>query len=153
MSMTELAVRKSVTVATPVEEAFQVFTDRIDDWWIRAHHIGKAELERVVIEPRVGGRWYEVDTDGSECQWGYVVSWEPPNRLVLAWQIGSDWQFHPDLVTEVEVRFERVADNSTRVDLEHRDLDRFGDSEEEMRAGFESPGGWQGLLDRFAAAA
>ncbi len=153
MAMTELGVHKSVTVETSVAKAFQVFTDRIDDWWIRAHHIGTAELDRVVLEPREGGRWYEVGVDGSECDWGRVVAWEPPNRLVLAWQIGADWHHDPQLLTEVEIRFVSVGDNTTRVDLEHRDLDRFGESEEQMRAGFDSPGGWRGLLDAFAAVA
>jgi uncharacterized protein YndB with AHSA1/START domain len=153
MAMTELAVCKSVTVETTVDRAFQVFTDRIDAWWIREHHIGTAELDRVVLEPRAGGRWYEIGKDGSECEWGHVIAWDPPGRLVLAWQIGADWQFHPELVTELEVRFVSVGDNRTRVELEHRDLDRFGESEDDMRSGFDSPGGWQGLLDRFAAMA
>jgi uncharacterized protein YndB with AHSA1/START domain len=153
MAMTELAVQKSVTVEASVDTAFRVFTDRIDDWWIREHHIGTAELDRVVIEPREGGRWYEVGVDGSECDWGRVVAWEPPNRLVLGWQIGADWQYDPQLLTEVEIHFVSVGDNMTRVDLEHRDLDRFGASAEQMREGFESPGGWQGLLGAFAAVA
>ena len=101
------------------------------------------ELDRVILEPRTGGRWYEVGVDGSECDWGHVVAWEPSTRLVLAWQIGADWKFDPQLVTEVEIRFVDLGDNRTRVDLEHRDLDRFGDSADDMRAGLGSPGGWQ----------
>jgi uncharacterized protein YndB with AHSA1/START domain len=152
MEMTDLAVHKSVTVDVTAERAFEAFTHRIDDWWIRAHHIGKAEMDRAVLEGRAGGRWYEIGVDGTECDWGHVVVWEPPTRLVLAWQIGADWQFDPDLVTEVEVRFVDLGDNRTRVDLEHRDLDRFGDRADDMRAGFDSPGGWQGLLDAFKSA-
>jgi uncharacterized protein YndB with AHSA1/START domain len=153
MAMTETSVRKSVTVDVPVDTAFRVFTDRIDDWWIRGHHIGSAELERVVLEPRAGGRWFEIGVGGSECDWGSVLEWEPPGRLVLAWQIGANWQYDPALLTTVEVRFVAVGPDCTRVELEHRDLDRFGGSENEMREGFESPGGWQGLLERFAAVA
>jgi uncharacterized protein YndB with AHSA1/START domain len=146
-------VRKSVTVEISADKAFQVFADRIDDWWIREHHIGAGDLDRVVLESRSGGRWYEVSVDGTECDWGKVVAWEPPDRLVLAWQIGADWQFDPELLTEVEIRFVSVGENRTRVDLEHRDLDRFGDNADKMRAGFDSPGGWQGLLDAFASVA
>jgi uncharacterized protein YndB with AHSA1/START domain len=152
MTMTETAVRKSVTVDVPVDKAFRVFTDGMDGWWNRDHHIGSADIDHVVLEPRAGGRWYEVGVDGSECSWGRVLEWDPPGRLVLAWQISSNWQFDPDLLTTVEVRFVAVSPERTRVDLEHRDLDRFGDAEKEMRAAFDSGGGWKGLLDRFAAA-
>jgi uncharacterized protein YndB with AHSA1/START domain len=150
MTVAETAVRKSVIVAAPVDKAFQVFTEGIDRWWTRSHHIGKAELRAVVLEPKQGGRWYEIGVDGSQCQWGYVVQWEPPGRLVLAWQIGADWQFDPDLVTEVEVRFVADGPDRTRVELEHRDLERFGDAQAKMRDGFDSDGGWQGLLTAFA---
>ena len=105
-----------------------------------------------MLEPRQGGRWYEIGVDGTECDWGRVLQWEPPSRLVLAWQIGGTWQFDPTLVTEVEVRFVPETPNRTRVELEHRDLERFGDAQEPIRAAFESPGGWQGLLDAFAQA-
>jgi uncharacterized protein YndB with AHSA1/START domain len=90
--------------------------------------------------------------DGSECEWGRVLQWEPPSRLVLAWQINGSWQFDPTLVTEVEVRFVSETSNRTRVELEHRDLERFGDAQEQIRTAFNSPGGWQGLLDSFAQA-
>ncbi len=152
MTMTETSVRKTITVDVPVEKAFQVFTDGIDDWWSRPHHIGSADLERVVMEPRAGGRWYEVGVDGSECDWGRVLDWDPPHRLVLCWQISANWQYDPELLTTVEVRFVAESPHRTRVELEHRDLDRFGDSAEQMRAAFDSGGGWQGLLDAFAAA-
>ena len=152
MTMTETAVRKTVTVDVPVERAFRVFTERIDDWWIREHHIGSADLEHVVVEPRAGGRWYEIGVDGSECEWGSVLEWEPPNRLVLGWQISSSWQYDPDLLTTVEVRFVAENPDRTRVELEHRDLDRFGDDADQMREGFDSEGGWQGLLECFAKA-
>jgi uncharacterized protein YndB with AHSA1/START domain len=152
MTMTDNVVRKSVVVDAPVDKAFRVFTEAIDRWWIRQHHIGSAELAEVVIEPRAGGRWYERGVDGSECDWGHVIRWDPPEGLVLAWQIDATWHFDPALVTEVEVRFVAESPLRTKVELEHRLLERFGDASESMRAGFESEGGWQTLLEVFAAA-
>ncbi len=93
-------VKKSLVVKATPEQAFAVFTADIGRWWPPSHHIGAAPFKTAVLEPRVGGRWYEVGEDGSECQWGHV---HPPRRLVLAWQINSAWAFDPDLVTEVEV--------------------------------------------------
>jgi len=153
MTMTDLPVRKTVTVQAPVEKAFRVFTEGFDRWWFREHHIGSSDLKQVVLECREGGRWYEIDVDGSECQWGYVLHWEPPSRLVLAWQIDGTWHFDPAFLTEVEIRFVAEGPDQTRVELEHRDLDRFGDAQEQIRAGFDSAGGWQGLLEAFAEAA
>ena len=152
MAMTETSVRKSVTVDVPVDRAFQVFTDQMDDWWIREHHIGSAELGKVVLEPRAGGRWYEIGVDGSECDWGRVLDWEPPDRVVMGWQISAQWQYDPEFLTRVEVRFVAVGPDRTRVELEHSDLDRFGDSADQMRSDLGSEGGWQRLLECFAAA-
>jgi uncharacterized protein YndB with AHSA1/START domain len=153
MTVTDTVVRKNVTVEVPAETAFRVFTEGIDRWWIRAHHLGQAELRQVVLEPWSAGRWYEIDVDGTECQWGRVLEWDPPHRLVLAWQIDATWHFDPDLVTEVEVRFVARGPDRTSVELEHRNLERFGDAHDTMRTGFDAPGGWQGLLDAFAATA
>ncbi len=152
MTMTELAVRRSVTVDAPIDKAFSVFTEGFDSWWPRSHKIGGADLERAVLEEREGGRWYEIDVDGSECQWGKVLRWEPPTRFVLAWQIDGDWHFDPELLTEVEVCFVAEGPQRTRVELEHRDLERFGDAQQQIRTAFESPGGWQALLGAFAQA-
>lgn len=144
-------VRKTIVVETSQVRAFQVFTEGLDRWWPRnSHHIGKAAVERCVLEPREGGRWYERGVDGTECEWGKVLRWEPPSRVVLAWQIDGNWQFDPELITEVEVRFIPEGPARTRVELEHRDLERFGDRAEAMHKTFESPGGWPGLLQRFA---
>jgi uncharacterized protein YndB with AHSA1/START domain len=107
----------------------------------------------VVIEPRRGGRWYERTAGGAEADWGVVLVWEPPARLVLAWRLDAEWKHNPDPAkqTEIEVRF--VPDGGrTRVDLEHRLLDRFGSNAEQMRATFESEAGWVGLLRRYANA-
>lgn len=153
MSMTEVAVRQSVTVNAPISKAFTVFTEGFNTWWPRTHKIGRADLREAVLECRPDGRWYEIDADGSECEWGRVLAWEPPARLVLAWQIDASWQFDPDLVTEVEVRFTADGPQRTRVELEHRDLDRFGDAQEQVSAALRSDGGWPGILAGFAEAA
>ena len=126
-----------------------MFTDDFDSWWIRSYHIGAVEMARAVIEPREGGRWYERGVDGSECDWGYVITWEPPARIVLAWQITDQWTHDPGLVTEVVVTFTADGPARTRVDVEHRHLDRFGAAASQMRAVFESDGGWPGLLQHY----
>lgn len=146
-------VRRSVRVAAAPERAFEVFTAGIGRWWPKTHHIGAADPETFVIEPRQGGRWYERGVDGRECEIGRVLVWEPPARLVLAWQLTHDWKFDPDLVTEVEVTFIAEGTNATRVELEHRHLERFGAQADAVRAIYDSPSGWPGLLELFAACA
>jgi len=147
------AVRRTITVEAPQEKAFAVFTDGFDTWWPRSHKIGPEALERAVLEGREGGRWYERDTDGSECDWGKGLVWEPPSRLVLAWQITGEWAYDADFVTELEVTFIPEGPNRTRVEVEHRGLEAYGDQASDMRDQFESPGGWSSLLEAFAATA
>lgn len=144
-------VRKQLFVDATPERAFEVFTARFAQWWPASHHIGAAPLKTPVLEPRVGGRWYEIGEDGSECDWGDVLVWEPPARLVLAWRIGADWKYHKDLLTEVEVRF-TAEDGRTRVDFEHRKLENWGEKAETNRASVDSEGGWTGILRLFATA-
>lgn len=147
-------VRKTVVVQTSQARAFQVFTQGMDRWWPRqSHHIGKAEMAECILEPREGGRWYERGVDGSECDWGKVLRWEPPSCVVLAWQIDASWQYDAKLVTEVEVRFIVEAPTRTRVELEHRNLERFGPSAAELRKTIDSAGGWPHLLERFSGEA
>jgi uncharacterized protein YndB with AHSA1/START domain len=123
-------------------------------WWPLANYkIGKANAVDAMIEPRVGGRWYERGDDGSTCDWGRVLSWEPPSRLVLSWDISADWQFDPDLKTEIEIRFIAEGKDVTRVELEHRKLDRYGPRRDEMRHIFDTEGDWGRLLQMFAARA
>ena len=142
-------VRKSVHVDAQPERAFEVFTTGIGRWWPKTHKIGPADLDRPVIEPREGGRWFELHVDGSECEIGKVAVWEPPSRLVLIWQLTPEFQYDPDLITEVEVRFTPDGDG-TRVDLEHRDLERMGEKADAMRETVGGPRGWPGLLALFA---
>lgn len=142
-------VRKTLTVRATPETAFRVFTEGFDRWWPRSHHIGKAELARAIIEPKAGGRWYEVGVDASECPWGEVLAWEPPGRLLLAWRLNAQWEYDPDLLTEVEVRFTALDDGQTRVDFEHRGFERMGAGGEAARAGVDSPSGWGAILAAF----
>jgi len=149
----ESTVRKEILIQAAVQRTFAVFTERMELWWPPEHHIGQAPMARPVLEPRVGGRWYEVGQDGSRCEWGRVLVWEPPRRLVLAWQISGAWKFDPDLITEVEVTFADAGSDRTLVTLEHRNLDRFGASREALRKALGGTGGWMLIVERFAAAA
>lgn len=142
-------VRKRIYVPAPPERAFDVFANGIGRWWPKSHKIGSADLDQPVIEPRAGGRWYERGVDGSECDVGKVAVWEPPSRLVLIWQLNAEWKFERELETEVEVLFTPEG-AGTRVDLEHRHLERLGATAEGMRQAIDSPGGWGGLLALFA---
>jgi uncharacterized protein YndB with AHSA1/START domain len=146
-----IPVRRTIVVQASVEDAFDVFTTEIDSWWPRTHHIGKVPMRRIIIEPRVGGRCYSEQVDDSECDWGQVLVWEPPRRLVFAWQITHEWGYEPDLSrsSEVEVRFARVGPESTRVELEHRHFDRQGRGGDAMRTAVDSPDGWNGVLSLF----
>lgn len=140
---TKDAIRQTITVPATPELAFRVFAEQFGLWWPREYSIGKAEMSDFVIEPRVGGRWYEVGVDGSECDTGRVTAYEPPDRLVLAWHLDGSWQFDPDPAhaSEVEVRF--IADgDGTRVELEHRHFERHGDGAPAVRAAVASTGGW-----------
>ena len=145
-------VRKSIVVKASAEKSFTTFTSRIGRWWPRSKSIGSAPQADVVLEPGVGGRWYERGNDGSECQWGKVLHWQPPERLVLAWQISADWKFDPALVTEVEITFTPLSAGETRVDIEHRHLERLGDKAAGVRDAFDSEDGWNGVLKGFGEA-
>lgn len=146
-------VFKSVTVAVPAERAFEAFTQQMGSWWKPDYSIGESPFVDVRLEPREGGRWFEVDADGNECPWGRVMVWEPPRRVVLAWQIDGQWQYDPAFETEVELRFVTEGSSVTRVELEHRHLDRFGEAAPGLREQFDGPGGWSGLLELFAESA
>jgi uncharacterized protein YndB with AHSA1/START domain len=148
------SVRKVMHVQAPVAVAWRVFTEKMGAWWpLATYKIGQAKALDAVIEPRVGGRWYELGDDGSTCDWGRVLSWEPHSRLVLSWDISAHWQPDPNLKTEIEVCFIAEDKNGTRVELEHRHLDRYGARRDEMRRIFDTGGGWGKLLEMFAGAA
>jgi uncharacterized protein YndB with AHSA1/START domain len=149
--MQNLSVTKSVTVRAPRTRAFAVFTEKFFTWWPSSHHIGDAELADAVIEPEVGGRWYERGVDGSECDWGRVLAYEPPDRVLLSWHLQGDWTYDPDpaKASEVEVRFIEEEPGTTRVELSHRHIERH-DVPEDVRRGVDSQNGWAGILATFA---
>ena len=148
----ETTVRTAVVVEVGAERAFSVFTDDMASWWDPEHHLLEGELAEMVFELRAGGRIYDVGVDGSECQWARVLAFEPPGRVVISWDITTEWKLETDLArtSEVEVRFVAEGPERTRVELEHRHLDRHGEGWQNMRGAVGSPGGWQGGLQRFA---
>ena len=149
------AVRKSITVDVPVERVFEVFTIGMTGWWpLYTHHIGEQDAAEVVVEARAGGRWFERAADGTECDWGRIVAWDPPSRLVFGWHLGPGWEYDPDPAksTEVEVQFISEGATKTRVELEHRGFEVHGERGDELRTGVAAEGGWGSLLDRFAKA-
>jgi len=148
------AIRGTRTVGVPVEQAFRVFTDSFNIWWPAEYHIGRADVAEVILESRKGGRWYERGVDDSECDWGRVLAWEPPHRLVVTWQINGEWQYDPDPehASEIEVRFTSDGPGQTMVELEHRHLHRLVGGQA-IRDAISGGGGWSSILDRFAKAA
>jgi uncharacterized protein YndB with AHSA1/START domain len=148
------AIRGKITVYVPVDHAFEVFTRSFDAWWPREFHIGRADIAEAIIEPREGGRWYERGVDGSECDWGRVLVWEPPHRLVITWQINGQWQFDPDpaRASEVEIVFSADGPEQTTVELTHQYLDRLAGAKVISEA-IRHEGSWSALLGLFAKAA
>jgi uncharacterized protein YndB with AHSA1/START domain len=149
---TATPVRSEIVVETPIDRAFEVFTADIGSWWPPEHHILEGELDAMVFEPRVGGHIYDRGTDGSECHWARVLAYEPPTRVVFSWDINLQWQIEqdPDRTSEVEVSFDSVTSQRTRVVLEHRHIDRHGEGWEQMHGAVGSPDGWNTGLQRFA---
>jgi uncharacterized protein YndB with AHSA1/START domain len=154
--MTTQAQKTSVTaqvvVEAPLERAFQVFTEDFDKIKPREHNMLATDIAESVFEPRTGGRVYDRGVDGSECQWGRVLAYEPPDRVVFTWDISPQWQIETDLsrASEVEVRFTQESEERTRVELEHRHLDRHGDGWEGLREGVGGEQGWPLYLARYA---
>jgi uncharacterized protein YndB with AHSA1/START domain len=151
-SATDTSVRTETTVNVPVERAFSVFTEDIGGWWNPDHHLVDGELAEMVFEPRVGGHIYDRAVDGSECRWARVLAYDPPHRLVFSWDINTSWEIETDheKTSEVEVRFVPEGSDRTRVELEHRHLDRHGDGWERMRDSVGAPEGWPAGLVLFA---
>jgi uncharacterized protein YndB with AHSA1/START domain len=151
----ETVVRSSISVAVDIERAFRVFTEQMSSWWPPEHHINDAPMAAAILEPRVGGRWYELGTDGSECEWGMVLAWDPPHHLAVTWHLDGDFRYNPavDRSSRVDVRFRAQDDGTTRVELEHSGLDHHGPSWRRLRDAISAPRGWQMHLRRFALAA
>lgn len=147
------SVKKSVTVKCSRAHAFEIWTKRYDLWWPKTHKIGKADFETAIVEEKKGGRWYEVGVDGSTCEWGKVLAYEPPNRVVLAWHTQPNWTHDPDPdhASRVEVTFTELGNGHTRVDLVHSELDKHGAGWEEMAK--QLADGWSHIMDGWAQAA
>ena len=148
----ETSVRHSIVVEAPVEIAFSVFTEGFDRFKPREHNMLEVDIAETVFETRVGGHIYDRGVDGSECRWARVLVFEPPNRVVFSWDISPMWQVetNPDRTSEVEVRFTAETPDRTRVELEHRNLDRHGDGWEGMREGVGGDQGWPLYLKGYA---
>jgi uncharacterized protein YndB with AHSA1/START domain len=148
----ETSVRTSIVVEAPIERAFSVFTEDFGSFKPRDHNLLQAEIAETVFEPHVGGHLYDRGVDGSECRWARVLAYEPPTRVAFSWDISPHWQIETDLekTSEVEVRFISETPDRTRVELEHRNLDRHGAGWEGVRDGVDSGDGWPLYLERFA---
>jgi uncharacterized protein YndB with AHSA1/START domain len=146
------SIRHEVVVEAPIERAFSVFTKGFGSFKPPEHNMLAVEIAETVFEPRVGGDVYDRGVDGSACRWARVLAYEPPDRVVISWDISPQWQIETDLqkTSEVEVRFTRETPERTRVELEHRMLDRHGDGWEAVREGVDNEGGWPTYLRRFA---
>lgn len=150
LTISPAPVRKEITVTASQARAFETFTRQIGTWWIKGHSISASGQAEVVIEPRIGGAWYEIGTSGERCDWGRVLAWEPPARLVLTWQINASWAYDPNLITEVEVQFTALDAARTKVTLEHRGFESYGENAAALREQYDSDMGWAGLLRAFA---
>ncbi len=148
----QTSVRHSIVVDAPPERAFSVFTDDFGSFKPREHNLLPVDIAENVFEPRVGGNIYDRGVDGSECRWARVLAYEPPERVVFSWDISPHWQIEsdPDRTSEVEVRFTEESPGRTRVELEHRNIDRHGDGWEGVREGVGGSQGWPLYLERFA---
>ncbi len=149
----DVVVRRQIVVEAPIEQAFTVFTERFGDFKPAEHNLLTAPIAETVFEPRVGGHITDRGADGSECAWATIRAYEPPDRVVFSWDISPRWQVEtdPERVSEVEVRFTAQGPQRTRVELEHRHLDRHGDGWESVRDGVAHDQGWPLYLDRYAA--
>ncbi|MGH3155322.1 MAG: SRPBCC family protein [Streptosporangiaceae bacterium] len=150
---TDTAVRRHITVEAPIERAFAVFTERFGDFKPPEHNLLGAPIERTVFEPRAGGHIYDRAVDGTECRWARVLAYEPPDRVVFSWDISPQWQVEtdPGNTSEVEIRFVAETPQRTRVELEHRNIDRHGTGWEAVRDGVDDDAGWPLYLARYAA--
>jgi uncharacterized protein YndB with AHSA1/START domain len=146
------SIRSSIVVEAPIEQAFSVFTEGFGSFKPHEHNMLQVEIAETVFEPHVGGHLYDRGVDGSECRWARVLAYEPPTRVAFSWDISPHWQIETDLekTSEVQVRFIPETPERTRVELEHRNLDRHGAGWESLRDGVEAGDGWPLYLRRFA---
>jgi uncharacterized protein YndB with AHSA1/START domain len=147
-----MTVRHDVVVNAPLDRAFRVFTENFGDFKPRDHNLMSVPIAETVFEPRVGGHIYDRGEDGTLCKWARVIAYEPPNRVVFTWDIGPTWQLETDLTrsSEVEVRFTAESAERTRVELEHRHIERHGEGWQSVAAGVDGDAGWPLYLGRYA---
>lgn len=145
-------VHVEVTVNASAEKAFRVFTERCNEWWPPDYKLGETERRDIIMEPHVGGRWYECDADGVECEWGRVLAWAPPHHLVVSWQIGVGFVYNqdPELASKVEIRFIEDPPNKTTIRLIHSEFEKHGKGWEKMRDSVAVDGGWHSILESFS---
>jgi uncharacterized protein YndB with AHSA1/START domain len=146
-----LLVRREIAVDVDQAAAFAVFTERLGRWWpLGTHHVGSKPADTAILEPFAGGRWFERSMDGTETEWGSVLVWEPPRRLVLTWRISCEGSHDEEVETEVEILFVAQGATRTKVVLEHRKLEQYGGAAEVMRDRFGSENGWSAILRAYA---
>ena len=152
MPQTETTIQTSIVVEAPIEQAFSVFTEDIGTWFPPEYNLLEVDIDKRVFETHVGGHVYDIGTDGSECHWARVLAYEPPNRVVFSWDLSPQWQVETDhdKTSEIEVRFTSESPERTRVDLEHRNLERHGEGWEDQRDQLGSDSGWPGVMRRYA---
>ena len=147
-------VKRTIRVDVPIEKAFQVFVERMGDWWPASHHIGVEPFTTIVIEKREGGRWFERDSNGTECDWGRVLLCQPPRRLILSWHLQPDFKYSSDRTRASEVALQFIAEGpeATRLDFEHRYLERHGEGFKKLLESVGSAGGWTAVLAQYVEA-
>jgi uncharacterized protein YndB with AHSA1/START domain len=150
LKITPAPVRKSISVKAPQAKAFEVFTAQIGRWWPASHTLLKSPVKATLIEPRVGGRWYQIGEDGSECINGFVLAWSPPSRLILSWRLNGKFELDDNVESQVEIHFIAETPNATRVELEHRIT---AVDAEMMRTAVDAPNGWTAILAAYAQSA
>jgi uncharacterized protein YndB with AHSA1/START domain len=141
-------IRKTLRVNVPQETAFRIFLERMGSWWPKGHSLLGSPQADVIVEPRVGGRWYEVGEDGSEYLWGRVLAWDEPNRALLAWQLNGEWRYDEGFETEVEIRFV-AEDGATIVEFEHRKLEAYARTERDGETLMDMDSGWGAILEGY----
>src|SRR5581483_10797356 len=146
------SVRHSVVVEAPVDKAFAVFTEQFGRFKPPEHNMLGVEIAETVFEPRVGGSLYDRGVDGSECRWARVLAYEPPHRVLLSWDLSPQWQpeTDPDRASEWEVRVVAEAPDRTRVEIDHRHIERHGDGWEGVADCVAGDQGWPLYLRRYA---
>lgn len=146
------AVSHSIVVEATLERAFHVFVEQFDQIKPREHNLLGVDIAESVFEPRIGGHLYDRGADGSECRWARVLAYDPPHRILISWDISPRWQLETDRdrASEVEIQFIAEGAERTRVQLEHRNLDRHGEAWEGLRDGIGGDQGWPLYMQRYA---